>query len=54
MVEVLFVYLGMAVCIAWAAVKEDREQKGFKANAIDGDNDGFIQDGTKWERKVKK
>jgi hypothetical protein len=54
MLEVLFVYLGMAVCIAWAAVKDDRVQKGFKADATDGDNDGLVQDGTKWERKVKK
>lgn len=56
--EALFVYLGMALCISWIAIKEDRLQKkindGFKPDAKDGDGDGLIQEGTKWERKVKK
>ena len=53
MLEVTLVYLGMAICISWVAIQEDRVLKGFKANAKDGDGDGFIQDGTKWQRKVK-
>jgi hypothetical protein len=54
MIEVVLVYALMAVAISWVAVKEDRIQKGFKVNAKDGDNDGIIQEGTKWERKAKK
>ena len=54
MVSVLLVYLGMAVAIGLVAIQQDREQKGFKSNAKDGDGDGLVQDGTKWERKVKK
>lgn len=52
--EIILVYLGMALAISVIAIQEDRSQKGFKANAKDGDGDGWIQDGTKWERKVKK
>jgi hypothetical protein len=52
--EPVLVYLAMAVVISWVAIQEDRSQKGFKATAKDGDGDGWIQDGTKWERKVKK
>jgi hypothetical protein len=44
----------MAVVISWIAIQEDRKNKGFKPDAYDGDGDGFIQDGTKWERKAKK
>jgi hypothetical protein len=55
--EALLVYLGMALGISWIAIKEDRLQKkisdGFKPNAKDGDGDGLVQEGTKWERKVK-
>ena len=51
--EVVLVYLAMAIAISWVAIKEDRLQKGFKFDATDGDGDGLIQDGTKWERKVK-
>lgn len=52
--EAVLVYLAMAVGISWIAIKEDRAQKGFKADAYDGDGDGLVQDGTKWERKAKK
>ena len=52
--EPVLVYLAMALAISWIAIKEDRLQKGFKANAKDGDGDGWVQEGTKWERKVKK
>jgi hypothetical protein len=52
--EPVIVYLAMALAISWIAIKEDRNQKGFKANAKDGDGDGWIQEGTKWERKVKR
>ncbi len=56
--EALLVYLGMALGISWIAIKEDRLQKkianGFNPNAKDGDKDGLVQEGTKWERKAKK
>jgi hypothetical protein len=52
--EVTLVYLGMAIAISWVAIQEDRVLKGFNANAKDGDRDGLIQEGTKWERKVKR
>ena len=57
MVKVILVYLAMAVGISWIAIKEDRLYKkiadGFKPNAKDGDGDGIVQEGTKWERKAK-
>ena len=56
--EALLIYLAMALGISWIAIKEDRLQKkiddGFKPNAKDGDKDGLVQEGTKWERKDKK
>ncbi len=54
MISVLLVYAAMAVAIALIAIHEDRLSKGFKAEAEDGDGDGLVQDGTKWERKAKK
>lgn len=55
MTKVLLVYLAMALGISWIAIKEDRLYKkmadGFNPNAKDGDGDGIVQEGTKWERK---
>ena len=52
------VYLGIAIVISIMAIREDRLQKkildGFNPNAKDNDKDGLVQEGTKWERKVKK
>jgi uncharacterized membrane-anchored protein len=42
----------MAVVISFITIRDDMISKGYKPNARDGDNDGIIQDGTKWERKV--
>lgn len=57
MIEVIAVYLSMAVGISIIAIKEDRLYKkmadGYKPDARDGDGDGIIQEGTKWERKKK-
>jgi hypothetical protein len=57
-VEVLLVYLILAIGMSWVSIKEDRLQKkisdGFKPNAKDGDGDGLVQDGTKWQRKANK
>jgi hypothetical protein len=56
--EPVLVYVVLAIVISWITIKDDRLQKkiadGFDPNAKDGDKDGLIQDGTKWERKVKK
>ena len=56
--EPLLVYLGMAIAISVVTIREDRLQKkiadGFNPNAKDGDKDGLVQEGTKWERKAKK
>ena len=56
--EPLLVYAAMALVISIITVKEDRLNKkiseGFNPNAKDGDKDGLVQEGTKWERKVRK
>jgi hypothetical protein len=49
---VLAVVLMMSGAIAFIAVQQDRINKGFKKDARDGDGDGLVQDGTKWEREV--
>jgi hypothetical protein len=36
------------------ALNESYRQLGYKEEATDGDNDGVVQDGTKWARKVSK
>jgi hypothetical protein len=56
--EVILVYVALAFAISTITIKEDRLQKkisqGFNPNAKDRDKDGLVQEGTKWERKVKK
>jgi hypothetical protein len=56
--EVILVYVALAFVISTITIKEDRLQKkisqGFNPNAKDGDKDGLVQEGTKWERKVKR
>lgn len=46
MIQPILVYLGLAVVIAYLAIKED----GFKFFTNDRDKDGIVQEGTKWER----
>jgi hypothetical protein len=50
-------YLAMCVVMAYIAISEDRMYKkiaaGYNPNAKDGDKDGLLQEGTRWERKVK-
>ena len=56
--EPLLVYAGMALVISIITIKEDRLQKkiaqGFNPRSVDRDKDGLVQEGTKWERKVKR
>jgi hypothetical protein len=58
MLEVTLVYIALAFAISIITIKEDRLQKkisqGFNPKAKDNDKDGLVQEGTKWERKVKK
>jgi hypothetical protein len=54
MIEVVVVYLALAIAIAYCAFNEDKIIKGYNPNAKDGDKDGVIQEGTRWERKAKK
>lgn len=53
MIEVVAIYLAMAIVIACIAFNEDKVLKGYNPNAKDGDKDGRIQDGTRWERRAK-
>jgi hypothetical protein len=58
MKEVVLWYLAMCLVIGVVAYREDRLLKkisqGYNPNAHDGDKDGLVQEGTRWERKVKK
>jgi hypothetical protein len=50
-------YLVMCAVMAYIAISEDRLYKkiakGYNPNAKDNDKDGLVQEGTRWERKVK-
>lgn len=51
----LWIILGtLAFVISLLAINEDLVSKGFKWRAKDGDGDGKIQEGTRWERKTRK
>ena len=54
MMEVFIIVGVMAIAIALFAFNEDLVSKGFKWRAKDGDKDGIIQEGTRWERKAKR
>ena len=51
-------YLAMCAVMAYIAISEDRLYRkiaqGYNPNAKDGDKDGLLQEGTRWERKTKK
>ena len=50
----LFWFLGLGTLIACFAIRQDQIDKGYNYNAKDGDKDGVVQDGTKWQRRPKK
>jgi hypothetical protein len=54
MIEVVLIVGLLALAIATFAIAEDLKLKGFKWNAKDGDKDGKVQEGTRWERKARK
>jgi hypothetical protein len=51
MKTLIIVVIAMVVVISNIALRQERINKGYKPNAKDGDKDGLVQDGTKWERK---
>jgi hypothetical protein len=52
MKTVIIVVVVMIIAISIIAVRQERINNGYKPNAKDGDGDGLVQDGTKWERKI--
>ena len=44
----LLVFSGVAITAV--ALREDKIFKGYNPEAVDGDGDGLVQEGTKWER----
>lgn len=54
MMEVLIILGTLAFAISLFAINEDLVSKGFKWRAKDGDGDGKVQDGTRFERKARK
>ena len=52
MKTLVIVVIAMVVVISIIALRQERINNGYKPNAKDGDGDGLVQDGTKWERKI--
>ena len=52
--EAILVYVCMAMAITVIALIDDLKQKGYDPKSVDRDHDGFIQEGTKFERKKGK
>ena len=56
MTSIILTYLAMVITISFLVIREDNLNKkiadGFNPNAKDGDNDGIVQEGTKWERNI--
>lgn len=50
---ILLVLFAVGVGIAAVALREDKIFKGYNPEAVDGDGDGLVQEGTKWERPTK-
>jgi hypothetical protein len=63
-VLIVFYILGMTAYAIWAesqikekdSIIDELAQSltwfGYKKNARDGDKDGIVQEGTRWERKI--
>jgi len=52
-VVVLLVITDLKLARTKAELKDAYSLLGYKPDAKDGDGDGWVQDGTKWARKVK-
>ena len=46
----LLVLFLLGVAIAAIALNEDKMFKGYNPDAVDRDGDGWVQEGTEWER----
>ena len=52
MKTLVLVSISLFIIILIIALRQERINNGYKPNAKDGDKDGLVQDGTKWERKI--
>ena len=52
MKTLVLVSISLFIVILIIALRQERINNGYKPNAKDGDKDGSVQDGTKWERKI--
>ena len=50
METVLLIVFLLAVAITALAIRQEKILKGYNPDAIDADADGWVQEGTKWER----
>lgn len=48
----LLILFLMGVAIVAVALREDKFFKGYNPDAVDRDGDGWIQEGTRWERPI--
>ena len=46
----ILVLIALTVAIGATALREDKIFKGYNPDALDADGDGWVQEGTKWER----
>jgi hypothetical protein len=49
---VLLVVVTLGAVVAALAIREDKLFKGYNPDAVDRDKDGWVQEGTKFERYV--
>lgn len=61
MIEVIAILVAVGLGVTLFAIADDKRFKlqekindGYNPFALDGDDDGLVQEGTKWERPVKK
>lgn len=56
MIETTLVYIAMGIAISYLETKQDilnkKISQGYNPNARDGDKDGLVQEGTRWERRA--
>jgi hypothetical protein len=52
--EAIYIYLLMAVAITLIETFDSLRDQGYNPSAVDRDKDGWIQEGTKWERRSRR
>jgi hypothetical protein len=50
--EAIIVYMGIAMAITLIETFDSLKNQGYNPSAVDRDKDGWIQEGTKWERRA--